>query len=97
MTLTAADAKQVLKRWPIFNSDQNIIRWLVARHMEPGVYVLMNVSQFRKGRRTKKARQMELDLWPGKRLKPVLAAVADCGRSPQSAFGRLVFTTKRSR
>jgi hypothetical protein len=65
----------------------------------------MNVSQlrrvFRKGRRAKKARQLELDLWPGKRIKPVLAALAACGRSPQSAIGRLhpgsVFTAKRSR
>jgi hypothetical protein len=60
----------------------------LLREKQPGVYVLMNVSQlrrvFRKGRRVKKARQLELDLWPGKRIKPVLAAVADCGRSPQS-------------
>jgi hypothetical protein len=52
----------------------------------------MNVSQlrrvFREGRRAKKARQLELDLWPRKRIKSVLAAVADCGRSPQSAIGR---------
>jgi hypothetical protein len=65
------------------------------------IYVRMNVSQlrrvFRKGRRAKKARQLELDLWPGKRIKPVLAAVADCGRSPQSVIGGLYLARSFSR
>jgi hypothetical protein len=71
----------------------------LLREKQPGVYVLMNVSQlrrvFRKGRRAKKGRQLELDLWPGKRIKPV--AVADRGRSPQSALGRLYLAWSFSR